>query len=356
MTIQTNNELFKLNQSGKTNSTTSSSAPYMSATDKALKGGASIFSIAKSPVKPALVNQPTNGKVSADSTNAQTDNAKEGTALAQNAAQQQKESKVAVENLTNKAGQESKATIAQIKLAQNTAKGLTQQSGGIQDEITSLQEEVDSLSEGANSNPFGGGSSATTQNSVYSLNFGSTQEPQKGEGLLSSKTTTQGQNVAENPNQAKIADLNAQIATKTGAKATVDTKIKTTTKKIQTLYTTNTNKLLLANTQVKSSQAKSTAATAQASSLTDSAQATQAVGATATALGSALALVPPTAAAGAVLITAGTAANTAGSALGVAAGIEKGDSTAALNEATKATGLLASYSKQNKDTQKNKTV
>ena len=355
MAIETNNNLLKLNQTSGTSSAGSTqTTPYMSATDKALKSGASVFNVAKSPFPTNSSSQATNGNVSTDSTKSQTATAKAQTTLAENGAQQQKESKNNIETLTSTVGQESKATIAQIKSAQNSNKQSTKESDSLNSEITSLQEEVASLSEGANSNPFGGGSSATTQNSVYSLNFGSTQEPQQSEGLLSSPTTAQGQK--QNPNQSKIDDLNAQIGTKTASKTAVDTTIKTTANKIKTLYTYNANKILVANTQVKSSQAKSTAATAQASSLTDSAQATQAVGAAATALGSALALVPPTAAAGAALITAGTAANTAGSALGTAASIENGDSKAALSEATKATNLLASYSKQNKETQKPKTT
>ncbi len=355
MAIETNNNLLKLNQTSGTSSTGSTqTTPYMSATDKALNSGASVFDIAKSQAS-SDSNNSDNKKVSAESTKSQTAKAESQTTVAENASQQLKENKAGTEALASKVSQESKSAVAQIKSNQAKNKELTAQQSTTENEISALQAEVDSLSENGNSNPFGG-SSADAPKSIYSLSFESSQPNQQSGGLLSSPTKTQGKNESENPNQAKIADLNGKIDAKTNTSAKIATNINKTATTIKTLFKTNTNRLLLANNKFINNQTKAKAASNQADALTKNAQITQTIGATATATGTIMAAIPPTAAAGHVLINVGTGATAAGSALSAVSSAEKGDALGALTSATSSMNSITTLSKQNKETQNSKTA
>ncbi|MEI8128249.1 MAG: hypothetical protein WCG95_01400 [bacterium] len=328
MAIETNNNLLKLNPTSGTSSAGSTQKPpYMSATDKALKSGASVFDVAKSQANKGTNSTKStgDGKAQANSAvasaNAATNKGEASTTTANASTAKSGQSTQDVKELSVASQAESKKAVAQIKGETPKIAALSEKSGTVGNEIQELEAQKEAL------NPFDGTGSGS--NSAFSLNIASAPADSSNKG--EENTASSGENTKNTENEQKLADINAQIEAKTGQKQGIDTKLTATTKKATNISNNAFKQLTLATTKFTTAQKVAQVAKTGADVVVVVGAATTATGIATSMVGNALASNPVSAPAAAAPITAGATGQETG-ATTTAAGTTAGTAAKAASD------------------------
>ena len=345
MAIETNNNLYKLNQTSGTSSTGSTQTPpYISATDRALISGASVFDIAKSQA-----NKGTNSTKSTGSGKSQANSA----VASANAAKSNGEKQTNVAEASKAKSEESAQNVKELSATSKinstkAAKEITNNTKQIStwaQKSTALGSEIEELeAEKASLNPFDGTGSGV--NSAFSLNIASSSADDSTEKLGNSAN---GDDKKNQEAQQKLEDINTKIASKTEQKTGVDTKTKATLTTATTKYAYNIKQLNLTTNQVKKAQQVATTAKAGADAIMTIGAATTAAGVVTSTVGSMLASnpvtapsAPPPIASGGATQATGAATTAAGSAAGAAATATAQVATTAAQATAASTSMFVS--------------
>lgn len=363
MSYQVRTNGIKTNNNGIQTNNNSSYTPYMSADERWVKGGGSVFQ-APGVKKDSNSAAVANGESTTNDAEGRTD-------FCNNSSKELQDSQKTVEASTTRAKAMNRTANAKINSNTGKLNLLAQNSTSVATDIESLQSELDSLqtddstggaSAGGASNPF----------SVYSLNMpgqaggadnktgGGDNQP--GGGLITGKQANQAippasdtegtEGTENNENQERAEEITSEIEAKTKEQSTIDKNIKATAGQTNSIYKNNLKQMSLIARKDKQAQAAAKAAKDKALGETMKfAQTTQTIGGALTTSGQLVASYPPTSAVGAQMMTVGNYTTTAGSVLGAAASAEAGNANDTINSSTAAMNGVNNIIKQNKSNQ-----
>lgn len=345
MTIQINTDIVKKkNFNEKVNP--SFSNPYMSATDRALRNGESVFYIAKSSSAPEGSSKDSNTAAIAEGESA-TNDANSKTEYCKNAGIKLQEQQKNIESSVKNAELKNKEANSTIKSDSNKLLSLSTEGKKIDNEIKDLESERDSLSGGNDFyNPFDPTDNGIT--SFYSLDIGTPDNQTTG----SNKPGTiipPAQDNKNNPNQERLDEINAQIESKSGKKEAVYKKAGAISKNMDAAYKNNLKQLAFAKSEAQKAAKEAEAEKAKAAGeMMQFATTTQTIGGTLTATGTALCATGVGAEIGIPMQVTGGITTAAGFGLNLAASATAGDANNALNSATNGLNALTNIKKPDK--------